>query len=245
MKNFIEVTEGLLAELKRQTEIAELYREKCAYMEKTVAALEKNIAALKAIKKELENGAAAVTAVATVKNETAEGKIFTATFDGLELRIFAKNGVSWWVGKDVANILGYKNGSRDIDRHVDGEDKIVINAKNLKEMAAESKSTETVLSKLISDSPRGLIFINESGLYSLILSSKMPAAKKFKRWVTSEVLPSIRKTGGYGISAEKMRLTEEQSAILSDYSRMSKEGRDLFLNFAMALKMVFPKKEVR
>lgn len=87
-------------------------------------------------------------------------------------------GVTYFVGKDVADILGYQNGSRDINRHVDEEDrhKVMIFDGN------QDKET---------------IIINESGLYSLILSSKLPSAKKFKHWVTSEVLPSIRKNGAY------------------------------------------------
>lgn len=84
----------------------------------------------------------------------------------------------WFVGKDVANILKYQNGSRDINRHVDEEDR-----QNYQNGTFES--------------PRGMTIINESGLYSLILSSKLPTAKKFKHWVTNEVLPSIRKNGGY------------------------------------------------
>lgn len=86
----------------------------------------------------------------------------------------------WFVGKDVADILGYQNGSRDINRHVDEDDR-----QNYQNGTFES--------------PRGMTVINESGLYSLILSSKLPTAKKFKHWVTSEVLPSIRKTGSYNL----------------------------------------------
>ena len=86
----------------------------------------------------------------------------------------------WFVGKDVAEILGYQNGSRDINRHVDEDDR-----QNYQNGTFES--------------PRGMTIINESGLYSLILSSKLPTAKKFKHWVTSEVLPSIRKTGSYNL----------------------------------------------
>ena len=84
----------------------------------------------------------------------------------------------WFVGKDVADILGYQNGSRDINRHVDDEDK-------QKNQFSESGQM------------REMTIINESGLYSLIFGSKLESAKKFKKWVTSEVLPSIRKTGGY------------------------------------------------
>lgn len=85
----------------------------------------------------------------------------------------------WFVGKDIAEIMGYQNGSRDINRHVDEDD-------TLKHGLVDSmgRTQETIL-------------INESGLYSLILSSKLPKAKQFKRWVTSEVLPAIREHGAY------------------------------------------------
>lgn len=88
------------------------------------------------------------------------------------------NNEPWFVGKDIASILGYANTSDALKKHVDKEDKGVAKCDTL-----GGKQTLTV--------------INESGLYSLILSSKLPNAKKFKRWVTSDVLPSIRKTGGY------------------------------------------------
>lgn len=102
----------------------------------------------------------------------------TWSYENSEIRTIEKDGEPWFVGKDVADILGYQNGSRDINRHVDEEDrhKVMIFDGN------QDKET---------------IIINESGLYSLILSSKLPNAKKFKRWVTSEVLPSIRKHGAY------------------------------------------------
>ena len=82
-------------------------------------------------------------------------------------------GEPYFVGKDVANILGYQNGSRDINAHVDNEDKL-----NYQISTAGQMRNQTI--------------INESGLFSLILASKLPSAKKFKRWVTSEVLPAIR-----------------------------------------------------
>ena len=88
------------------------------------------------------------------------------------------NGESYFVGKDVATILGYQNASKALIDHVDDEDKL---------------NNET----LSSLGQRGGWLINESGLYSLILSSKLPKAKEFKRWVTSEILPSIRKHGAY------------------------------------------------
>ena len=86
----------------------------------------------------------------------------------------------WFVGKDVAEVLGYTNPSKALSDHVDTEDKL---------------NNETLLSL----GQRGGWLINESGLYSLIMSSKLPSAKKFKRWVTSEVLPAIRKTGSYNL----------------------------------------------
>lgn len=84
----------------------------------------------------------------------------------------------WFVGKDVAEALGYKNSKNAVPTHVDEEDKL-------------STQIEYTGQK------RNVTVINESGLYSLILSSKLPNAKKFKRWVTSEVLPTLRKTGSY------------------------------------------------
>ena len=95
-----------------------------------------------------------------------------------ELRIVDMNGEPWMVGKDVAQALGYQNASKALNDHVDPEDKL---------------NNESLLSL----GQRGGWLINESGLYSLVLSSKLPGAKRFRRWVTGEVLPSIRKDGGY------------------------------------------------
>ena len=94
------------------------------------------------------------------------------------IRVVENSGEPWFVGKDVAEVLGYTNPSKALADHVDADDKL---------------NNETLLSL----GQRGGWLINESGLYSLILSSKLPTAKKFKRWVTSEVLPAIRKTGSY------------------------------------------------
>lgn len=90
------------------------------------------------------------------------------------------DGEPYFVGKDVAEILGYVNASKALADHVDGEDK--LNNDSLSSLGQ-----------------RGGWLINESGLYSLILSSKLPAAKRFKRWVTSEVLPAIRRHGLYAV----------------------------------------------
>lgn len=101
-------------------------------------------------------------------------------FENHEVRTLLMNGEPYFVGKDVADTLGYQNGSRDINRHVDEEDR-------LKTMAFDgNQNKETIV-------------INESGLYALIFGSKLPSAKKFKHWVTSEVLPQIRKTGSYKV----------------------------------------------
>ena len=105
------------------------------------------------------------------------------------IRIIVINGEPWFVGKDVAMILGYGNSRDAIIAHIDKEDKVVIQKSEIPTLDIPN---------------RGLTVINESGLYSLILSSKLPSAKKFKKWVTSEVLPTIRKTGGYINSADLM-----------------------------------------
>lgn len=105
-----------------------------------------------------------------------------------KVRTLMINGEPWASGKDVATALGYKNPQEAVRMHVDPEDKGV--------------------SKTLT--PRGeqdITIINESGLYSLILSSKLPKAKEFKRWITSEVLPALRKTGHYG-TAQKPTPTD-------------------------------------
>ena len=103
-----------------------------------------------------------------------------------QVRTVELNGQPWLVGKDVAEALGYKNPGKAIIAHVDEEDKRL----EMLPQGADSQNGN------VSPSSKTAL-INESGLYSLILSSKMPKAKAFKRWVTSEVLPAIRKTGAY------------------------------------------------
>lgn len=95
------------------------------------------------------------------------------------IRAMTKDGEPWFVGKDIANVLGYVNPTKAIKAHVDDEDKVV----SILDTSFGEKET---------------YFINESGMYSLVLGSKLPEAKSFKRWVTAEVLPSIRKHGIYG-----------------------------------------------
>lgn len=100
------------------------------------------------------------------------------------IRTMTQDGEPWFVGKDVAELLGYAKPQNAIATHVDDEDKTLAPIQG-------GCSTGT----------QNTIIINESGLYSLILSSKLPSAKAFKRWITHEVIPSIRKTGGYNADA--------------------------------------------
>lgn len=142
-------------------------------------------------------------------------------FKGAALRtLIDENGEPWFVAKDVCDVLGYANASKAISDHVDSEDK--LNNESLSSLGQ-----------------RGGWLVNESGLYSLVLSSKLPTAKEFKRWVTHEVLPSIRKHGGY--MADQERMTPEQMALASMRWLQSKvdeqakqlkaqEGKVLFAN---------------
>lgn len=111
-----------------------------------------------------------------------------------QIRTIEKEGEPWFVGKDVAEALGYADSFGALKKHVEEEDK----------QNCQNDSFE---------SPRGMTIINESGLYSLVLSSKLPTAKKFKRWVTSEVIPSVRKTGGYSLPRDLSRLSPEMQML--------------------------------
>lgn len=135
-------------------------------------------------------------------------------FHGQEVRTLTIDDEPWFVGKDVADILGYQNGSRDINRHVDEEDR-------------QNYQNGTF-------GNRGVTVINESGLYSLILSSKLPQAREFKRWVTSEVLPAIRKQGGFirenldedafiALFTGQKKLREQQATMLEDIDYLKSE----------------------
>lgn len=115
-------------------------------------------------------------------------------FNGSQVRALTIDNEPYFVGKDVADILGYKNGSRDINVHVDSEDKLKYQIST-----AGQKRTQTL--------------INESGLYSLIISSKLPSAKQFKHWVTSEVLPAIRKHGAYMTDQKAEAIVTDKNAL--------------------------------
>lgn len=127
-----------------------------------------------------------------------------------KLRVLEKDGEVWFVGKDLAEVLGYTNSRKAIKDHVDFEDIRIL------------KSNEAVTFDVPN---RGLTLINESGLYALIFASELPSARAFKRWVTKEVLPSIRKRGYYiDRSALKLELTEE---LLSGYDELHKDKAKL------------------
>jgi prophage antirepressor-like protein len=111
------------------------------------------------------------------------------------IRTMERDGAPWFVGKDVAEALGYSNSRDAVSTHVDGEDKATV--------AFHDGSQN-----------RNMVVINESGLYALVLGSKLPTAKKFKRWVTSEVIPSIRKHGGYINGQENMTPEELMASAL-------------------------------
>lgn len=126
------------------------------------------------------------------------------------LRIIERDGEIWFIGKDVATMLGYSNARNAVVNHVDNDDKLRTQI----EYAGQRREVS---------------LINESGLYSLILSSKLPAARDFKRWVTSEVLPSIRKTGNYKIQSSRatpeeleVRKIEAQANLNATRSEQSK-----------------------
>lgn len=108
--------------------------------------------------------------------------IETFAFNGAELRTLTRGGEPWFIAADVARVLGYAHTPSALRSHVDDEDRGTVSVQH---SASETRAT----------------IINESGLYALIFGSKLPAARDFKRWVTGEVLPTIRRTGAY-ISAD-------------------------------------------
>ena len=136
-----------------------------------------------------------------------EIKVFTNEDFG-EVRTLEIDGAPWFIGKDVAQRLGYSNTRDALANHVDEEDKGVAKCDTL-------------------GGAQEMAIINESGLYSLVLSSKLESARKFKRWITSEVIPQIRKTGAYHVpqtyaqalreladKAEKMEALQKQNQLM-------------------------------
>ena len=136
-------------------------------------------------------------------------------FHGQEVRTVMFDDEPWFVGKDIADILGYVNSRDALAKHVDEDDKLRSQIATAGQM-------------------RNQTVINESGLYSLILSSKLPQAKEFKRWVTSEVLPAIRKQGGFiredldedafiALFTGQKKLREQQATMLEDIDYLKSE----------------------
>ena len=125
-------------------------------------------------------------------------------FHGHQVRTVMINNEPYFMGKDVAEVLGYRNPSRDINRHVDVEDR--LNYRN------GSLATN-----------RGMTVIHESGLYSLIIESKLPRAKEFKHWVTSEVLPAIRKHGAYMTPAKIEEVLTDPDTIINLATQLKQE----------------------
>lgn len=115
-------------------------------------------------------------------------------FKGHEIRTIKIDNEPYFVGKDIADVLEYQNGSRDVNRHVEEEDRKKIM------LFDGNQNKETIV-------------INESGLYSLILSSKLPTAKEFKHWVTSEVLPAIRRNGAYLTDQKAFDITHNKDSL--------------------------------
>lgn len=133
-----------------------------------------------------------------------------------EIRTLEIDGQPWFVGKDVADILGYKNSRKALSDHVDSEDKtsndsLRVNGSNL-------------------------TLINESGLYSLILSSKLPQAKAFKRWVTNDVLPAIRNHGSYVVPSNMSLTTEDAFIQLFQTQKEIKQEQQAMKNDLVYLK---------
>lgn len=141
-----------------------------------------------------------------------ELQVFTNNEFG-EIRALEIDNEPWFIGKEIAEVLGYSNPQKAIRDHVDDEDKGVNG------MVSPGGKQKFVV-------------INESGLYSLIMSSKLPNAKKFKRWVTSEVLPAIRKHGGY-INGQAEVSPEELMARALQVAQKTLEEREATVEVAL------------
>jgi len=135
-----------------------------------------------------------------------------------QIRTCMMNGETYFVGKDVAQALGYVNSNKALIDHVDEEDKLTSRIV----MAGQNRQA---------------IVINESGLYALILSSKLDSAKRFKRWVTGEVLPAIRKNGSYELERQN-RILESRNALLEEITAQQKPLTDYARNILSSTQTV-------
>ena len=143
-----------------------------------------------------------------------------------QIRTCMVDGETYFVGKDVASALGYVNPTKAVSVHVDEEDR------SMSEMDTHQRGSQMT------------IIINESGLYSLILSSKLDSAKRFKRWVTSEVLPQIRKNGRYELEqcnkqlVKQTRVLESRNALLEEITAQQKPLTDYARNILSSTQTV-------
>lgn len=135
------------------------------------------------------------------------------------VRSIALEDEPYFVGRDVAEILGYKNPNEALQEHVDEEDKFLRSDRG-SEMLKLFSSLKEMQEKL---GRQDNWFINESGVYSLVFSSKLPTAKKFKRWVTSEVLPAIRKHGAYMTEDTIKKALQEPDFIIKLATELKEE----------------------
>lgn len=159
-----------------------------------------------------------------------EIKIFNNPLFG-EVRVFIVNNEPWFVGKDVALLLGYAKPENALSTHVDDEDKTIT---LIQGTGSNYKSNTTI--------------INESGMYSLVFGSRLKTAKDFKRWVTSDVLPSIRKTGGYIATTQEdtpelimARALQVAQATINKHQQMLEQANERIALQATQLKQQAPK----
>lgn len=163
----------------------------------------------------------------TGKRSTSNEIITFASEEFGNIRVLDIDGDPWFVAKDVAAALGYEAPKNAVKNHVDEEDRILASAETQHRFSAEFDYKSL--------GQRGGWIINESGLYSLILSSKLEGAQKFKKWVTSEVLPSIRKTGKYvAPTATAPVKSAEEMQFMRD--KLEKERREVDLERARFLR---------
>lgn len=158
-----------------------------------------------------------------MKNNNDQLQVFQNEAFG-KMRVVVKEGEPWFAGKDVAEALGYNNTKKALIDHIDEDDKQLIQRSQIVTLENHLPKEVFPFNFVTAEIPnRGLTFINESGVYSLILRSKLPAAKQFKRWVTSEVLPTIRKHKMYLTPETAQEATDDPSLFLAKAMRVAGE----------------------
>ena len=159
----------------------------------------------------------------TIFNSQEFGNIRTVTIDG----------EPWLSGKDVAEALGYKNTKDAVLTHVDEEDRRIIQRSEIATLENHIPKDAFPVNFVSGDIPnRGMTIINESGLYALIFGSHLESAQRFKRWVTSEVLPAIRKTGGYQKQLSPVEMMRLQLGMIDDHeSRIENLENNMVIDY--------------